>query len=166
MNRNVDQVETDARHETAAPDPRDLPPPQAVKTAFEQLGELKAYLAYYLAAKADSMRLTLRRAGIFAALGLVGLFALGALVVTAVVLVCGGIAQLLTVAFGGRAWAGNLVTGTVVLALLGLGIWLGLRRVTQGSRERTVKNYELRRKRQRADFGHDVAQRAAEERHA
>ena len=42
MNRNVHQIDRDSERRDAAPDPRELPPPEAVKTAFKQLGELKA----------------------------------------------------------------------------------------------------------------------------
>jgi hypothetical protein len=145
------------------PDPRELPPVDAVKRAGQALGELKAYFGYFLAAKLDGIKISLRNAGIFAALGVVGLMAAGGFVVTSVVLVCVGIAQLLAVVFGGRAWAGNLVAGALFLAVLAGGIWVGLKVLSGSMRKGTVQKYELRRRQQRADFGYDVAQRAAQQ---
>jgi len=137
-------------------DPRELPPPDAAKHALHALAELREYVAYFLAAKFDGIKLSLRRIGIFAAIGIIALLAGGALVVTAVVMVCGGLAQLVADALGGRAWAGNLIVGLAVLLLVGGGAWFGMSYLTGTSRKLTVKKYELRRTRQRADFGHDV----------
>jgi hypothetical protein len=141
-------------------DPRDLPPAEALGAAFGKLRELREYFAYYLAAKRDLLKLTLRQTAIRAAIGLVGLIALTAIVVTASVLLCVGLAQLVSTWCGGRAWAGNLVVGVLLLALLAGGMIFGARYLSGMWRKQTVQNYELRRKRQRADFGHDVARDA------
>ena len=169
MERQTNAAASDAAKGRASPgqarpppDPRDLPPVDAVKTAFQSIGELREYARYFLAAKLDGIKLSLRTTGIRAALGLIGLLALGALVVTSVVLACTGVAQLLALAFGGRAWAGNLVAGLLLLFLLGGGVVMGMKYLAGSLRRRTVRKYELRRTRQRADLGHDVAQRARE----
>ena len=107
------------------------------------------------------MKLALRRRGIRAAIGLIGLVALAAMIVTAVALLCIGLAQLVSAWCGGRAWAGNLVVGIALLGLLAGGLIVGMRYIGEHSRKRTVQNYELRRKRQRTDFGHDVARSGA-----
>src|SRR4051794_5501565 len=68
---------------------------EAVREVGTQIGEVAEYIGYYLGAKRDAIMLSLKNAGIYAALGVVGLLAGGALVVTAVVLLCQGIAQAL-----------------------------------------------------------------------
>jgi hypothetical protein len=82
------------------------------------------------------------------------------LVVTAVVLLCRGIAGGLGALFGGRLWLGELVTAILFLAIIGAGVWFGLGRVTKASRERTVKKYASRQQQQRARFGTDVRERS------
>src|SRR5215217_8761114 len=57
-----------------------------------RLSELTEYAGYLLSAKVDGIKLAIRNAGIYAALGAVGLLAGGAFVVTAAVLLLRGIA--------------------------------------------------------------------------
>ena len=92
--------------------------------------------------------------GIAAALiaGLAG----AAVIVTAAVLVIQGIAAGLTVLCGGRAWAGDLLAGVLVLAAVGLGMFAAVRSVLRASRRRTLEKYEHRRKQQREELGRDV----------
>jgi hypothetical protein len=104
-------------------------PEQTLRDAASHFSELKAYFAHYLAAKTDSVKVSIRRAVVFAALGVLGLVAGVAVIATAVVLVLHGLAQALTVLIKGHAWAGNLVAGVLVLGLIGLGTWLGVRRM-------------------------------------
>ena len=128
-----------------------------VKTRLSELGE---YAGYLLSAKLDGIKLSIRNAGIYAALGVVGLLAGGALVVTAAVLLLRGIAGGLGALFGGRLWLGELVTAIVFLALIGGGAVFVVSRMTKASRQRTVKKYDSRKQQQRARFGTDVCQRA------
>ncbi len=139
-------------------------PEQTVRDAADHFSELKAYAAHYLAARIDLVKLSIRRAVIFAVMGVLGLIALIAVVVTAVVLALNGLALGLTALFRGHAWAGYLVAGILVLGLLGLGTWIGLRRMFGSSRQATVKRYEQRLQQQRQHFGgHDAAERAAQQ---
>lgn len=131
------------------------------RQAIKEFGELKEYAAYYLAAKWDGIKLSIKRAGIFAAVGIIGLIAGGAAVVTAVVLLCTGLAELISkIPDPNQPWLGNLVVGLLLLGMMGLTIYLGLSRLNKASRQRTVEKYETRQRRQRGDFGHDVRQRS------
>ena len=136
--------------------------PQAhLKAAQRRFEELKEYVSYLVTAKLDAAKVSLRNAGIYAALGVVGLLALSALVVTAVVLACYGFAGALGALFGGRAWLGNLVGGILLLGAIGGVAWFGLQKVTGASKERTLKKYAARQQQQRAKFGEDVEQAAS-----
>lgn len=124
------------------------------------LAELRDYAAYYLAARADALKLQARTIAIYAALGLTaGIAGAGALI-TAVVLALGGVANGFAQLLGGRVWAGQLITGLGVLLIAAATIVFGLRYLTNSSRGRTKKKYELWRNDQRAQFGHDVVERA------
>jgi len=140
--------------------PDEQSPAQAFADAKIRVQELSEYAGYLLSAKIDGIKLAVRNAGIYAALGIVGAMAGGAFVVTIVVLLLRGIAGGLGALFGGRLWLGELVTSVVFLALLGVGAWIVMDRLTKASRERTVKKYASRQQQQRARFGTDVAKRA------
>jgi len=150
----------------STPTPDDQAPADAFRSAMKSLGEAREYLGYLVSAKLDGVKLTLRRVGILAALGVVALLAGGAIVVTASVLLIAGLAQALGVLFAGdygpRVWLGNLIVGFGVLLLIGGGTYFLMSRLFGASKRATVKKYELRRQRQRADYGHDVLQRASE----
>jgi hypothetical protein len=131
--------------------------------ALGAIKELRAYAAQYLSAKAGAVKLSIRKAVTYAALAVMGLIALTALIATAVVLAIVGMAQGLTLLLRGHAWAGNLIAGFLVLGMLALVTWLGMKRLFKSSREHVVKDHERRLRIQRQQLGgHDAAQRAAE----
>jgi hypothetical protein len=135
-------------------------PAQAFADVKIRVQELSEYAGYLISAKIDGIKLAVRNAGIYAALGVIGALAGGAFVVTLIVLLLRGIAGGLGVLFGGRFWLGELVTSVVFLALLGVGVFIVMGRLTKASRERTAKKYASRQQQQRARFGTDVAERA------
>ncbi len=128
------------------------------------LDELKEYGSLYIATRIDGIKRTVRNIGLYAAVGVLGLIAGGALVATAVGLIVVGIANLLSELFGGRVWLGNMATGILILAILAGGVWFMMNKLTGTWRSQTMKKYEQRKQAQRERFGHDVAQRAAEDR--
>lgn len=125
------------------------------------LAELQDYAAYYLAARADALKLQARTILTYGVLGLMAGMAAAAGLITAVVLALGGIANGLGQLMGGRIWAGQLITGLGVLIIAAATVVIGLRSVTNSSRRRTMAKYEHWRNQQRAQFGHDVVGRAA-----
>ena len=129
----------------------------AWRSAFAKFAELGEYANHYLSAKTDALKLSLRNAAVFAALGIVGLIVAAGFAVTAVVLLCIGIAQGISTMLGGHPWAGNLITGALLLALIGGGVAVGLGMLRKSSKKATVRKYELRQRDQRERFGHDAA---------
>src|SRR5258708_7367543 len=71
------------------------PASEAFHRIRDDLGELKEYAQYYLAARVDGIKQTIRRLGLYAALGVLGLIAGGAIVATAAGLLIVGFAELL-----------------------------------------------------------------------
>ena len=134
-------------------------PTDALRDISQQLAELKSYAAYYLAAKSDSIKGSLRNVGIYAGLGIVGLIAFGSLVAMAVALLCLGIAHGIA-ALTGHGWIGDLVAGVLLLGLIAGAVIFGLRAVTSSSRKRTIEKYEKLQQEQRLEFGSDVHQTA------
>ena len=125
-----------------------------------RLAELREYVNFFVSARIDAYKATARKAGLYAAIGVVGLLALSTFIITTMVLLCVGVAQMFTALFGGRAWAGNLLTAILFLALIAGAILIGYRRFTGSSRERTMAKYAKRKQQQRAQFGTDVQERA------
>jgi hypothetical protein len=149
------------------PRPQDEAPADALRDALRAFGELREYAGYFVAAKLDGIKLSVRRIGTLAVVGVIGLLAGGAIVATAAVLLCIGLAQAVATLFAHdngvpRTWLGNLIVGLVLLLAVGGGAYLLVSRLIGSSKKATVKKYELSRQRQRADFGHDVLQRASE----
>ena len=142
-------------------------PADAFKDLGSQLGEIKEYATYYLAAKADGIKASFRNLALFAVLGILGLIAGGAVVVTAVVLLLTGIAGAIGNVFRydplvppDRTWVGEITVGLVILGAMGIGTMMFMKKFTAASRERTVKKYESRQQQQRIRYGHDVHERA------
>ena len=127
------------------------------------VGELKEYMGYFVGAKMDAMKSSIRNVGLLAGVGVVGLIVGGAILATAGVLLVTGIAQGLGVLFGYRMWLGNLVTGLFILGMLGVGVWIMMSKVKNSWRNATWKKYEDRKREQREKYGHDVHRRAAEQ---
>jgi hypothetical protein len=106
------------------------------------------------------LKVTIRNLGIYAALGVVGLIAAGAMVVTAVVLLLQGIAGAFAQLIPRFPWLGNLITAVLVLGAMAVGIVIVMKKLTGTFRSQTVKKYEERTRRERQQFGHDVHERA------
>lgn len=138
----------------------DQAPPEALRDIPNRLSELGEYVSYFLTAKADAWKLTLRNLGIMAALGMVGLLALGGFVITLMVMLLRGIAYGLGDLMGDKWWLGELVTALLFLTLMGIGVMIGLKKIGKSSRERTAKKYAARQQQERVRFGTDVHQRA------
>ena len=139
----------------------DHAPPEALKDIGTRLSELGEYVSYFIGAKVDGIKITLRNVGIMAGLGVIGLIAAGGFIVTLVVLLLRGIAGAIGAMFNpDRLWAGELITSVLFLTLLGVGVMIGLKMLTKSSRERTAKKYAARQQQERVKFGTDVHQRA------
>jgi putative superfamily III holin-X len=141
-------------------------PAENFRKAMDRVGELKEYASYFVAAKLDGIKVSLRNAGIYAALGVIGAVAAATMVVVSVVLLLVGAAHALGALFGGRDWAGDLIIGVLILGLMAVGVIVGLKMLTKSFHKTLVDKYESRQHDQRRSFGHDVEQRAKEERRA
>jgi hypothetical protein len=154
-------VEQSDRQTAADGDNHDSPG-VAFHEAMAQIGELRGYVSHYLSARLDALKLTVRHAVLWIALAALAMLASLAVVVTAIVILCVGLAQMISAALGGRMWAGNLIVGVVLIGGIVLCIWLGVRKLFAASLSRTVERYERKLRRQRVELGHDAQQRAAE----
>jgi hypothetical protein len=89
---------------------------------FEDLSALREYALYYVSARVDVVKHRVRKAILWAAAGVMGMVAGAVVLITAIVLLLDGIAAGLAALLGGRRWAGDLITGIVVLAVIPGGI--------------------------------------------
>src|SRR5262249_19560597 len=121
------------------------------------LAEFRAFLAHYLATKADAAKLSIRKIVFATALGILGLLAGSALLIAAIVILLMGIANAIGAIFTPpKPWVGELVVGVVVLATVGIGAVIAMRKFIGASRARTVAKYESKHAQERRKFGHDV----------
>jgi len=156
-------MDTDGARAYTKPGEQEPSPAEALRRLQQQMGELQAYVSHFVSAKIDGLVLSSRQLALWAILGVVGLTAAVGLVVTAVVLVLIGAADGLARLFGGQWWLGALVVGVLTLAILVLGIFIGMRTWQSRWRQQKVQQYDERQFQQQATFGHSVADRATEE---
>ena len=139
------------------------PPTEAVGEILSRLGELKEYASYFVAAKLDGVKITVRNIGVYAVLGIVGLIVASAVVTTAVVLLLVGLALAIGKPFDpDQPWVGAVIVGLLVLGGLVAGVIFGMKKLTNTSRRALVTKYESRQREQRIRFGHDVRGREAD----
>ena len=138
------------------PDTAEPAPAAGIHYAFEQLAEARDYIGFYLRTRAELLKLTVRRFVVLAVLGVIaGIFAL-ALLVTATVLLCRGIAEGLTHLFGGRVWAGDLVAGGGLLLVIGAAIYGTIFTLSHSWKKRTFSAFaEQKRQERRGSGGHE-----------
>jgi hypothetical protein len=142
----------------------DLTAAEVLRMIGERLAELRIYAGYYLAAKLDRLKLTIRQIVLLAIVGLVGVIAAVGAVVTAIVLLLCGIAGGLAALCGHTPWLGDLLCGLLVLGIIAFGLWYFVRSFSKASRQATVDKYEREQAKQRTEIGQDVAQRAGKAR--
>jgi hypothetical protein len=152
-------AEAASQHEPHEPEGAATGPAAAERLRL-QFAELIEYWQYYLATRTDRFKLSVRRAAIAAAVGLVGLLILVAVVTASAFVAIIGVAGGLGVLFGDRLWLGYLATGMFLLAAIVGGVYFAAHRAIEAARERMIRKYEQRRQQQRARFGHNVTDRA------
>jgi hypothetical protein len=116
--------------------------PDELKLLLKQFRELGVYFSYFMTAKTDSVKLSLRHVVIWVVSAALGFVAVGGLIVIASWLMLSGLAEGLGGLFGNRSWVGSLLTGFLLLAGLGLGMYYIVAKRNQIARERTAQKYE------------------------
>ena len=138
-------------------------PAEAWKEVGTRIAEVKEFASYYVGAKLDGIKVSVRNLGIYAALGIVGLIAASAVITTSVVLLLCGLAWAIGAMFEyDRPWVGAIVVGLLVLGGLAGGIIFGMKKLTNTFRTQLVQKYENRQRDQRINFGEDVRGRREE----
>ncbi|MGD0139743.1 MAG: hypothetical protein ABSD28_12770 [Tepidisphaeraceae bacterium] len=150
-----DPAESHSESPAECPEPA-APTDEAFASLRNRLEELADYFAYYLSSRIDALKLAVKRRIILGVMVAVAVLAGAGAIVMAVVLLCEGICDGLSVILGHR-WAGELATGVLLLGALALVAYLMLSRLIRQSRLRTIGKYEAFRARQRDRFGRDVA---------
>jgi hypothetical protein len=155
----------DSDRQTAADGDHHDSPGAAFREAISQLGELREYAGDYIVARLDALKLSVRDAIIWLLLAILILLGVVCVVVTAIVIFCLGLAQMLAAALGGRMWAGNLIVGGVLIAAVVLTVRFGLKKMFDSSLAKTKGRYERKLRRERVELGHDAAERSTETEH-
>jgi hypothetical protein len=135
--------------------------PHPLDPLLEQVAEVRTFALHYVEAQTDTVRAAARRTLIKAAAGLGAAIVALTFVIACTLMLAEGLAELISLAAGGRPWVGNLALGGGVLVILGVAAAICIRRQLRASREQTIRKYENRHYAQRAKFGADVTQRAA-----
>jgi hypothetical protein len=130
--------------------------PDALAEALRRLAEAREYFAHLVAAEVESFKLRLRRAAMWAVIGLTALVLLLAVLVAAAGLLLAGLAELIGSLLGGHLWLGTLIVGGGVLLIgalaVGWGMWAWQASAFDAARER----FATRKRRQQGRFGRSV----------
>ena len=129
----------------------------ALRLLLDQFRRLGEHFSYYVAAKTDSVKLSLRSTVVGMTLGALGFVSVVGLILMASWFVLNGVAGGLGALFGERPWLGSIIAGLLLLAGLGGGMYYALGRHARTARDRTVQKYEERRTQQPAQFGGSVS---------
>jgi hypothetical protein len=128
-------------------------PTAAFHHAFEQFAEVREYVAIYLRTRADLFKVTVRNFVFVSILAATAVLLAAALIVTAVVLLCRGIAEGLTILLGGCAWAGDLITGVLLLLVIAVVIYGSITYITRSFKKTTFRHYAAQKRRERRPQG-------------
>lgn len=139
----------------------------ALRDAMNRLRELKEYASYFAAAKVDEYKVSARKAAMAKGTAVAAAVVACAAAVTAVVMLLDGVAQgVATLAVHwigpGWQWLGRTLVGLVVLGTGTVAALLGPKWMSRRARRKLMAKYGARQHRQRAKYGHDVAERARE----
>jgi hypothetical protein len=141
--------------------PATEPPPDPFAPLLVHLAELREYAGVYCAARIDQWWIKAQGLAFNAAAGLIGaLFGMTALIVAAALLV-NGLATGIGILCGGNIWLGQIIVGALFMLLAVGSVGMAGRYVRGMQHRRVVNKYESRKRRERATFGTDVAERAA-----
>lgn len=146
-------------------DPIEPTGPDALAEALRHIAEAREYLIHLAAAEIDRFKLRLRRAAIWAVIGLTALVLLLAILVASAGLLLFGVAQLIGQWLGGRLWLGLMITGGGILLIGILAIGWGLWSWQTSSFEAVKERFAARRRRQKGQFGRSVQDEDADNEH-
>lgn len=116
--------------------------PDELKLLVKQFRDLSEYFSYFVTAKTDSAKLSVRQFVLRAVLITFGFVATAGLIVIASWLILSGVAGGLAGLFGNRPWAGSFTTGILILGGLWLGTNFAMAKWNRIVREGTAKKYE------------------------
>jgi uncharacterized membrane protein len=122
--------------ETAEPSPA-----AAFQYAFDQFAAARTYFKFYLRTRAELFRLAVRNFLFVSVLTVAAVILAAALIVTAVVQVARGIAEGLTILFGGNAWVADLVTGLAMLVVVVAAMYGTITQIASASKKKTFSAY-------------------------
>jgi hypothetical protein len=135
-------------------------PPHPFDGVFKQVREVIEYANFYVEARKDMVRATVRSLIWKAIAGIVAALAGVTVVIVAVVYLLSGIAHGLGRLFGDEFWLGELTTAVAIFLVLITTGWIVIRSMNRKARERTIGKYERRQQQQRERFGHSATERA------
>jgi len=146
------QAESDFAAEAAEESQREARGPDALFEAKGKIGEAWQYLLYLTATEVDRFKLKARKVIAAALLGIMALIIALAILAAAAGILLWSIAGAIAALFGWPTWAGGLLTGCLILALVFGGTFFGLRGWQAASFKATKVRYRARRQALRSRF--------------
>ncbi len=146
----------DANATTDAQSADDRRGPDAFNEALQHLAEAREYAAYLAAAEFDRLKMRLRRAAMWAIIGLAAVVVFLAILVTAVGMLLWGLATLFAALLGWPMWAGALIVGGGVVLIAVAALLIDFWAWNHGAYAAARRRFEARKRKQREKFGRSV----------
>ena len=142
------------------------PSPDSAKVKLQQMQqtfkELLDYSRYYAELHWDQLKLTIVKYALLAILGIVGAALIATLLIAGgIVLVIGFSYSLAEWLFDGNGAYGLLLGGALIVVPVLAAIATAIFIIQSRLRSQLGQKYEVKKREQRARYGHDVEQRAA-----
>jgi hypothetical protein len=127
---------------TADPEQQERAIPDELKLLLKQFRELGEYFSYFVTAKMDIAKLSVRHVVLSVVLAIFGFVAIAGLIVIASWFILSGVAGGVSELFGNRPWVGSFTTGILLLGGLWLGTYFIMAKQNRIARDRAAKKYE------------------------
>lgn len=121
--------------------------------------EFGAYAKYLVMLRVDRIKLTATRIVLYAVLGVAALIVCSAALTFGTVLLLLGLAGLIGQLVG-NFWLGATILGLLVLVVIGLSAWIGLRMFNKRTLAALQVKYNKIRQKQKVAFGRDIKEAA------
>jgi hypothetical protein len=130
-----------------------------LREGLSRLAEIREYAGYFVSAKLDSLKATGLSVLTYVIAGVLGMVLAAALVGTAAVLLLLGFAHGLGELFH-HVWIGEVIVAAVILGGIAGALLFGMKLLPRIMQQHLVSKYEDRQRKQRSQFGHNVAEQA------
>lgn len=158
---NPEESSRPGEGDSSTPSPQP-PSAEGLQELSDKLAEVSSYLSLYLESQRDRLQLAIKQGLWGLALFPLGIFVVGGTILMALGFLGYGVATGLARLLGQGPWLGFLLTGVILLMVLGILLTYLFKVRNKGGLKGRRKQWKQELQKQRERFGHDAEERAAQ----